>query len=189
MIRINANIFVIIELTVVLIVSITDLYECTLDAGAGRDTDIEQLAGNILVLSNVEKEIPTTKRSASNAITSPLPSGLSFMSHNLQYFYFSQSFSHSNCVLGWMIEFESGRPSMQHFSVVFRWQVFHSIFSLETARMRAHILAFRIVKKSIKMHLFSIVNSFSFSFPKLYRNYTLALLLNHGASRMETYTN
>lgn len=79
MIRINANLFVIMELMVVVIfVSIGDLYECTLDVGAhsGRDMDIEQLTGNILVLSNGEKELPATKRSGINSITSPLPSGL-----------------------------------------------------------------------------------------------------------------
>lgn len=74
MIRINAISFVIIELMVVLIVSIGNFCECTLDAGAG-DTDIEQLTGNILILSNGEKETTTTSRIGSNAITSPLPSG------------------------------------------------------------------------------------------------------------------
>lgn len=83
MIRINANIFVIIELVVVVIVSISDLYECTLDAGAGRDAGVDQLTANMLVLSNVEKEIPTTKRIAINAITSPLPSGLSARFNNI----------------------------------------------------------------------------------------------------------
>lgn len=87
--RINGNIFVIIELMVVMvIVSISDFYECTLDAGAGRDTAVEQLTGNMLVLSNVDKEIPTTKRIASNAITSPLPSGLSTRLFIYYYYYY-----------------------------------------------------------------------------------------------------
>lgn len=71
MMRINGNIFVI-----VLIVSIGDLYECTLDAGAFRNTNIEQLTGNMLVLSSDEKEVSTTTRAGSNVVALPSPPGL-----------------------------------------------------------------------------------------------------------------
>lgn len=67
----------IIELMVVSIVSIGNFCECTLNVGAVPDMDVEHLTGNVLVLSNGEKEISSTKRIGSTTITTSLPSGLS----------------------------------------------------------------------------------------------------------------
>lgn len=141
MLKLNANIFVIIECIVVWIASINDLCECTLDASASRDTIHEQQqqqpAGHILVLANMEKEIPTSKRI--DAIP-PIPSGLFA---NLTFFVFFH-------LLVWR---STSRRQLHMFTKIIKSTIVLHIQIFETLMFTIPIRTQRIIPCPYVMHM------------------------------------